>query len=272
MTRHSKNNTAGPVFTNYERSRAAHDSSWGSTVQRLNAESLRALNCCALTLLPCKHPVVTPQGVLFDKDAIIDYYFAQRDQIKASAATQAKESSVGATEQIEELKERTEFEALESGILRSKKARDSDADREQERKKRLKLDSNFWLPQNTPQVSESIQGTVSEIRCPISGAVLKLKKLVDCEFTTMNEDPERFMCPLSGKEITKGTPCVVLTTSGKVVSEQAFDAISKEDVVDPFNGKKIGKKDVIKLKREGTGHIGAGAFPAKSKKNPVFRA
>eukprot|EP00187_Rhodella_violacea_P011588 CAMPEP_0184710700 /NCGR_PEP_ID=MMETSP0314-20130426/1463_1 /TAXON_ID=38298 /ORGANISM="Rhodella maculata, Strain CCMP 736" /LENGTH=98 /DNA_ID=CAMNT_0027172597 /DNA_START=103 /DNA_END=396 /DNA_ORIENTATION=+ len=93
MTRHSKNSTDGAVFTYHER----QNMSGGSRAQRLGSDSLRPPHHCALSLGAPRHPVVTPGGIVFEKEFILAHLLAQKKKIAAGDAAASAASSAAAT-------------------------------------------------------------------------------------------------------------------------------------------------------------------------------
>jgi nitric oxide synthase-interacting protein len=87
MGKHSKNNNDRAFFSNAERKAAAygrHSSSmlgghntganfrdwgWGTEVRTLDSDSMKDIDVCSLSLQPCIEPMITPSGVLYDKQA-----------------------------------------------------------------------------------------------------------------------------------------------------------------------------------------------------------
>jgi len=86
MGKHSKNNNERPFFTHAERQAAAFgrhssgmlgghntaggnfvDSGWGTQKRTLDSEAMKDFDACSLTLVPCIDPVITPKGVIYDK-------------------------------------------------------------------------------------------------------------------------------------------------------------------------------------------------------------
>lgn len=80
MTRHAKNSTAGSVYTYHEKKKDSKHSGFGTEHQRLAKESLKSFDCCNLTLQPCELPVVTKDGYLFDKQAILEYIITKKNE------------------------------------------------------------------------------------------------------------------------------------------------------------------------------------------------
>ena len=81
MTRHGKNSTAGAVYTYHERKKDAEQSGFGSNNVRLGKDSVKEFDCCSLTLQPCRDPVVTLDGYLYDKEAILQCLLHQKTEI-----------------------------------------------------------------------------------------------------------------------------------------------------------------------------------------------
>lgn len=81
MTRHGKNCTAGAVYTYHERKKDAEQSGFGSKNLRLGKDSVKDFDCCSLTLQPCRDPVITPDGFLYDKEAILESLVHQKKEI-----------------------------------------------------------------------------------------------------------------------------------------------------------------------------------------------
>ena len=90
MGKHSKNNNERPFFTHAERRAAnygrmssgflgGHNTAdgnfkeygWGTETRFLDADAMKDLDACSLSLQPCVDPVVTPSGVLYDKRVVV---------------------------------------------------------------------------------------------------------------------------------------------------------------------------------------------------------
>lgn len=93
MTRHAKNVTAGNVYTTHERRKDARQSGYGSEAIRLGKDSIKEFDCCCLTLQPCHTPVITPDGYLFDKEAILEYILHQKRDISKKLKEFEKQKS-----------------------------------------------------------------------------------------------------------------------------------------------------------------------------------
>lgn len=81
MTRHGKNATASTVYSYHEKKKDTKSSGYGSEKIRLGKDSVKDFDCCSLTLQPCRDPVITPDGYLYDKQAILECLLHQKTQI-----------------------------------------------------------------------------------------------------------------------------------------------------------------------------------------------
>ncbi|KAG6463721.1 hypothetical protein O3G_MSEX014038 [Manduca sexta] len=80
MTRHARNCTAGAVYTYHEKKKDAAASGYGTQSERVGKDSVKDFDCCSLTLQPCRNPVVTKEGYLFDKEAILEYIISKKTE------------------------------------------------------------------------------------------------------------------------------------------------------------------------------------------------
>jgi nitric oxide synthase-interacting protein len=90
MTRHSKNNTAGAFYSYAERHQDSENSGFGSKNKRLSKDSVGEFDCCSLSLQICKDPVCTPDGVIYEREAIITYMVEQKQKIAATRKRKLK--------------------------------------------------------------------------------------------------------------------------------------------------------------------------------------
>uniref|UniRef100_F1L178 Nitric oxide synthase-interacting protein homolog n=1 Tax=Ascaris suum TaxID=6253 RepID=F1L178_ASCSU len=80
MTRHGKNSTASAVYSYSERKKDAKQSGYGTLHERLSADSIKQFDCCSITLQPCRDPVISPYGYIFDREAVLEYYLQQKKE------------------------------------------------------------------------------------------------------------------------------------------------------------------------------------------------
>jgi len=301
MGKHSKNNNDRAFFSHAERKAAAygrHSSSmlgghntganfkewgWGTESRTLDSDSMKDIDACSLSLQPCAEPLVTPSGVLYDKEAVIRFILARKKEIaretEAWEAQQASDASSAAAAASAEHECRIqEFVAQQEGLsqadLRARAASSSTAVTTAasmgrslvEDKGRHATDTNFWVVSNTPEAQARVAKPDGVVRCPITNEPLRLKAMVPVIFTPADEGSssaevvakrsnERYICPLSKKALSNVNPVTVLRLSGMAVSTKAVKDCIRKDMLDPFTDPptKLKEKDIIALRVEGTG-------------------
>src|SRR5689334_4113153 len=82
MSRHSKNNTANPVFTHYEKSLLKY----GTQNQRLGKDSLGEYDSCKVCLHAVEEPLACLKGHLYCKQCIVDYLITHSKALKQQQA------------------------------------------------------------------------------------------------------------------------------------------------------------------------------------------
>lgn len=285
MTRHAKNVTAGNVYTIHERKKDAQQSGYGSEAIRLGKDSIKEFDCCCLTLQPCHMPVVTPDGYLFDKEAILEYILHQKRDI----SKKLKEFEKQKTKQQKEAAELAEAE--KRSMLKTFVEKQSMSSKDQNAagtssvsnmvRGRDKELPSFWIPSLTPESSATALKKPDEtVRCPMSSKALRLKDLIPVTFTLAKDGDKRaliakdvrYVCAVSNDILNNSVPCAVLRTSGNVVTMECIEKIIKKDMIDPTNGKKMTDKDIIPLQRGATGFAGAGITLEAKVERPVMTA
>jgi len=233
--------------------------------------------------VPCNEPVITPKGVIYDKEVIYQYILDRKADIerelKAWEAQEAADAAEALGKQQKEHEERIEeFVARQEGLSRSDLAsRQPQGEKKGavgammgrtllQDKGRHAADTSFWVPQLTPEAKARLEKPDSIVRCPLTNDPLKLKQLYAVHFTPADEGAttaeilgkpknERYICPLTKKALSNINPAALLRPSGKVVSMVAVSSIIKKDMVDPFTEPptKLKEKDIIPFRVEGTG-------------------
>lgn len=319
MGKHSKNNNDRAFFTYHERQAAKRgyassafykhaNCAYGGGDLKVGSDSLRDFDMCCLSLHPCREPVITPQGFLYEKEVIYEYILQKRkDNERALEAWAAQEASKAEDAERSRLeaheREVARFERAEQGVLTKAGERRHELDQTRGGARSIvrghvvnddwskhAKDSSFWAPQNAPTAVESVEKPDTTIRCPMSGEPLRLKQLYPVHFTPATEEDageaggsarhtdgmsasERYVCPLSKKALTNTSRCYVLRPSGQVVTQEVLDRVIKKDMVDPFCSPpaKLKEKDIIAIVTEGTGFASRGTVEVK-KKGAMVRA
>lgn len=278
MTRHSKNCTAHTVYTYYERQRDAKILGFGTQKIRLGKDSIRPIDCCCLSLQTAKDPVVTPDGYLYDRAVILEYIVTQRTELKRKLKLYEKQKLKEESERKEQIKAQKEEDAkrfLAMNTLDTHSQANAQVVEAEalvgvtKRNNSVNKINCFW-GQAISSDSKIERNLLTEpdnvIRCPMSGKPIKYKDLVDVKFTRISNDADlvkansnnsncdvRYCCAVSNDHLTNATACIVLKTSGSVVTKRVVDSILSKEMVDPINGLKLKSTDFIELKKGSLG-------------------
>ena len=291
MTRHGLNATNSHVYSYHERKKDAKQAGYGTDRMRLSKDAIKAFDCCSLTLQPTKRPVITPQGYVFDKEAIFSFilekkktYEKQLKEYERQKQEEIKEFRDKAAQEEEDAKQR--FEETEKNIVTKRVASTSSSSSETgssgvsnmsgSRKREL---PSFWLPSMCPDAKKSkLVKPEKTVYCPMSGKPLKVKDLTDVVWTEV-KDPDnkasmisredRYQCAVTGDTLYNSTPCAVLRTSGHVVTVECVEKIVKKDWTHPLTGASLTEKDIIPIVRGATGFSAANDQLVAEKDRPM---
>lgn len=285
-TRHGRNCTNHAQFSYHERQRAKRDGKYGTRKARVGRDSLRAFDCCCITLKPCKQPVVSKQGYVFDREAILEYIVNRKATYQKQLKEWAKQKKM--LDEALALKREsahkdhvTKFLAEETSVTGSRaifsagQASAAAGAQSETGAVVAMIKSNekslpvYWMPKENAEPTMKPKPS-KDIKCPVSSKPIKMKDMVHIEFTRIDDSANdqgksanaRYMCPLSRVTLTNATPCVVLRLSGKVIAAECVKEFIEKDMIDPFTNTKMTKDDLIKLASEGTG-VGASAKMAE---------
>ncbi|TRY59952.1 hypothetical protein DNTS_017610 [Danionella cerebrum] len=301
MTRHGKNCTAGAVYTYHEKRKDTAASGYGTQSVRLGKDAIKDFDCCCLSLQPCRDPVVTEDGYLYEKEAILQYILHQKTDIakKMKAYEKQKQAlkSEGRLESKSEERERAEkFKQRENNIVskpinpftsgqskeeENQKASSSSSSKDAGESSSSALPS-FWIPSLTPEAKPTLLKKPSKaVLCPMSGGPLKMSNLIPVRFTPLDPSldrvalltrQDRYVCAVTKDTLGNSVPCAVLRTSGVVVTMECVEKLIKKDMVDPVSGDKLKERDIIPLQRGGTGFAGSGVDLKAKEARPVMQA
>lgn len=275
MTRHARNCTAGAVYTYYEKKKDAEAGGYGTQNRRIGKDSVKDFDCCCLSLQPCRDPVITPEGYLFDKEAILQYIISKKNEISRKTKEYEKQKRKEETElaELADAERRSQVSKFVSGEKNivstpmnswgaaSSSSVSSVSNMTNGRDKDL---PSFWIPSKTPDAKKKqYEKPAKTVLCPMTEKPLKLKDLIDVKFTLV-KDPDdkqslivkrnRYMCAVTHDILGNSVPCVVLKNSGDVVTKECFEKLIKKDWINPINGEKLKPSDVIEMQRGGTGY------------------
>lgn len=273
MTRHARNCTAGAVYTYHEKKKDAASSGFGSSSRRIGKDSVKDFDCCSLTLQPCRNPVITKDGYLFDKEAILTYIITKKKEYTRKMKEYERQVKEDEEEQADKVNAETKkqldkFISIEKNIVSTKVKSveeipsTSGAISNVSLGKRKELPS-FWVPSQTPAAKiAKIDKPDSKVYCPISNKPLKAKDLIEVKFTPVRDPSDkksliakenRYMCAVTHDILNNSVPCAVLKTTGDVVTMECVEKIIKKDMIHPLSNEKLSESDIIPLQRGGTG-------------------
>uniref|UniRef100_A0A671RFQ3 Nitric oxide synthase-interacting protein n=1 Tax=Sinocyclocheilus anshuiensis TaxID=1608454 RepID=A0A671RFQ3_9TELE len=299
MTRHGKNCTAGAVYTYHEKKKDTAASGYGTQSVRLGKDAIKDFDCCCLSLQPCRDPVVTKDGYLYEKEAILQYILHQKTEIakKMKAYEKQKQAlkSEGQLESKSEERERAEkFKQRENNIVSkpinpftsdscsimcgSSSSTSSDTGASSS----SSALPSFWIPSLTPEAKPTLLKKPSKtVLCPMSGCPLKMSDLISVRFTPLDPSldrvalltrQDRYVCAVTKDTLGNSVPCAVLRPSGVVVTMECVEKLIQKDMIDPVTGDKLKEKDIIPLQRGGTGFAGSGVDLKAKEARPVMQA
>jgi nitric oxide synthase-interacting protein len=260
MTRHGKNATASAVYSYHERKKDTAEGEYGTQSAKITQDSARNFDCCCLTLQPCKDPVVTPDGYLFEREAILTNLLKQKRKIakqEKAYAKQCKEKSTKFGRDLESEKFLSEQSSSSAVKVNEKTHTDDNS-------KKL---NNFWVNNLQGHASkEELKKPDTKTYCPITNKQLRLKDLITVKFTEIPHKESgtslicresRYMCAVTHDTLSNAITSVVLKPSGNVITLECYERLVKKDMIEPLSGEKLKEKDVIMLKRGSTGYAGA---------------
>ncbi|XP_068245745.1 nitric oxide synthase-interacting protein homolog [Palaemon carinicauda] len=294
MTRHSKNCTASSVYSYHEKKKDAKASGYGSLNMRYGKDGVKDFDCCSLSLHPCRDPVVTPDGYLFDKESILEYIITKKNEVSRKMKEYEKQCKKERNELAElgEAEQRSQVEKFlntEAAVASPSQAAQGEKSKVEKitgpsvsnmvagRDKKL---PSFWVPSLTPGNKETkLKKPDKTVYCPISGKQLKAKDLIPVKFTladassssSLEGQRDRYKCPVTGDVLRNNIPCAVLKPTGDVVTMECVKLIQK-DMIHPLTGVPLKESDIIELQKGGTGFAAANDHLTGIKARPVLQA
>ena len=219
-TRHSKN--AGGMGAEGLRYHERRQLGFGTVRARLGKDSHGDFHDCRLTNAPAVDPVVTPDGYLFGREAILEYILERKRELR---------------------KELEAWEAQEAG-----RERERQEAAERARPEGPSLKTAYWLPSQAPEAAGFVKKPKMDVLCPNSSKKLRMKDLVPVKFTRLPGGPEgrfAYMDPVTKQTLTNKDSLVVLKPTGDVMRLETYRKVVKPDGA--YGGKRVREKDVIGL-------------------------
>ncbi|KAK7203756.1 RING finger domain-containing protein [Myxozyma melibiosi] len=251
MTRHSKNNTASPFFTAYERSLLTQ---YGKQRKRLTADSFRAFDACHLCLMSARDPVACPtKGHIFCRECIMENLLAQRAEITVkNEEIAAKHAEMlraqREKEQDEREKEVRKFESLQSGIKPSSSTDEPGAKRKLDPGDHERSESTTAIilalppPTSSSSKKQKLQDSSTDEPppklvplCPASDPEdthpLSLKALTPVNFETLKDsatqDSKTRVCPSCSKAFGTVLEAYLAKPCGHLICKTCFEKVMK---------------------------------------------
>ncbi|CRH00484.1 conserved protein, unknown function [Plasmodium relictum] len=252
MPRHSKNNTANPIFTYHERKNVKDV---GTLKERLGKDSMRKFEQCWICLRNAEYPVSTPYGHIFCKMCIISNLLTQK-----KVYTQKKKEY---NDYIKELKKKKKDEANYEKEKEKRKfiedlesINDNEKDKKEKKENLLDISNNFWLSNNSKVKKDAIQKKLKppskNLICPISKNPIKISDLITINPEVLNKKDstkENWVCSFSKKNIDYHK-AVLIKKTGQIILKSFFESYI-------YNKKNsweisVGEGDFIDLQPGGT--------------------
>nr|CAI5819169.1 unnamed protein product [Callosobruchus analis] len=299
MTRHARNCTAGAVYTYHEKKKDAQASGYGTNATRIGKDSVKDFDCCSLSLQPCRNPVITKDGYLFDKEVILEYIIKKKNEyskkVKEYDRIKKKEADDLTIQKVNEMEKKVSSFLKEEDNIVSKHVAgfqsgsfnqlsdepgtsSSISNMAEGRDKNL---PSFWVPSMTPSAEKvELKKPDPTIYCPVSNKPLKVKDLVNVRFTPVPDDgrksihvkENRYMCAVTHDILSNSVPCAVLRPTGDVVTMECVEKIIKKDWRHPLTGNKLSEKDIIVMQRGGTGYALTNVKLEAKQERPALQA
>ncbi|XP_033969587.1 nitric oxide synthase-interacting protein isoform X2 [Trematomus bernacchii] len=261
MTRHGKNCTAGAVYTYHEKKKDTAASGYGTQSIRLGKDAIKDFDCCCLSLQPCQDPVMTPDGFLYEKQAILEYILHHKTEtakkMKAYEKQKQAQKSSSQLESKSEERERVErFKTKENSIV-------------------SKPINPFTSGQNPGGEKSRTNAAESSSSAPVASSSQSLPcfwvpSLTPQSKPTLLKKPDRYVCAVTRDVLGNSVPCTVLRPSGAVVTQECVEKLIKKDMLDPLSGDKLSDRDLIPLQRGGTGFAASGVDLRAKEARPVM--
>ncbi|XP_061702404.1 nitric oxide synthase-interacting protein isoform X2 [Syngnathoides biaculeatus] len=247
----------------------------------------------------------SPDGFLYEKQAILEYILHQKTDIaKKMKAYEKQKQAQKNDSQLESKSEEREkvekFKTRENSIV-SKPINPFTSGQNRVGEK-IRMDSSssssapscsgpvassskslpsFWIPSLTPEAKPTLLKKPSKaVLCPMSGRPIKMNELITVRFTPVDPSldrvalinrQDRYVCAVTKDVLGNSIPCAVLRPSGSVVTQECVEKLIKMDMTDPVSGDKLSDKDIIPLQRGGTGFAAAGVELKAKEARPVMQ-
>lgn len=269
----------------------------GSKRMRLPGAAMKQWNHCALSLVGAADPVLTPEGVLFDRETILLNLLHQKEtarkELMAEKAEERKKATEDARRSAEQQAKLEKSFVEEQESVHTQLKKDSEESPHEERKA-----TNFWLPSDDKPAT--VESRPSKKRrkdklslrtvCPVTQQPLKARDLITLKPTRVKKgasqqdgadsEPKQSYEPLAGTEYMCPVCLTVLVNSSKPVALRTGTVLCASCVNkfvlksgrDPVTEVEIDvTTDVIAVHNAGTGFAGSTPEDCGSKEARLYR-
>ncbi|KAI8328977.1 hypothetical protein BC941DRAFT_385115 [Chlamydoabsidia padenii] len=306
MPRHSKNNTAGSVFTYHE----TKSLDYGTKRARLGRESFRDFDACYLCLQTAREPVACSKGHLACRECYYESYLQQKKDIKREQALleqklanlddRKQQDEAAAKQALLDEFERTQTSVLgqrknfregdqanttkdtkttnssqQDGAVGTKRKLDPTGSQDSGKPSKQKLKSSFWLPTMTPAADTQTKDEIKAIQTqPLCHATkeshpLSMKGMIEVKFAKDNED--KSICPACLKTLSNSTKLSVMRNCGHVVCHSCIDMFIKKSKKCYVCEEKTKTKDIVDMTSEGTGYASGSSLAMAERFDLAFQ-
>lgn len=258
----------------------------GTTHMRLGEDSVRPFEFCCLGLCPPRDPVVTPDGFLFEREAVLENLLLQKQDMRVAKLAAAAHKQRKKEKEQETTKHRLHEDAVGFAMREDALTNlEVTNDRRDERSATRRVGSTeAWLLA-TDNVSNDRDNLLSfrsmRTLCPMSRRPLKSRDLRPVKFTRNADSADtvadakhrgRYMCPVCSTTLKNISRPAVLP-SGTVLCGSCIAKFVKHEQRDPVTGQALSSaKDIIYLRSGGTAFAASGGEHKEAKQyNPSAR-
>lgn len=162
---------------------------------------MKGFDCCNLTLQPCRNPVITKEGYLFDKEAILQYIITKKNEYSRQLKEYERQKRKGEDEiaELEAAAKKSQLKKFFDGEknIASTSVKSNGGETSHKSVSNMAAGKNkelpsFWVPSQLPDAKlTKMNKPESKVLCPITGKVLKMKDLIEVKWTLVNDPDDK---------------------------------------------------------------------------------
>ena len=254
----------------------------GSIKSHLTSDCHLPIGFCNLCLRPAIDPIVSPSGHIYEREVILEYILTKAQELKKQNLNinntinddliLMNYNDDKEAEEVKKLKQTQEFMTKVDCIpdkkilkLNEKSYQTQERsklidDTNNEMKQELLKHANPFMPQFQPSSSTDTTKIKSKQRpnSPISGNPIRSKDLIKVNIERDANTSDRIICSVSKKIITSQKVVVIKSTGVLMLKSVYLDLKLNDSLTCPITNRKFKLRDVVELKRAGSGFAGSG--------------